>query len=78
MINNIKLNLRVRENMIPEIEKMAIISRIQNKFSNLAGEINQQNGTITIDIYNNGNYRYDIEGVDVTLRHKFLSDYIHE
>ena len=78
MIKNVKVNFRISETSIPELEKVVIMSRVQNKFRMLADEINQQNGTITIDIYNNGNYRYDIEGVDVTLRYKFLSDYIHE
>jgi hypothetical protein len=78
MINNVKLNLRITENVIPETEKISIINRIQNKFSKLAHEINQQNGTVTVDIYNKTNYRYDIEGVDIMLRYKFLNDFIHD
>jgi hypothetical protein len=78
MIKNVNLNLRISGNVIPEIEKLAIISRIQNKFSSLADEINQQNGIITVDVYSSRNYRYNIEGVDVVLKYKFLNDFIHE
>jgi hypothetical protein len=78
MIKNVKVNFRISETSIPELEKVVIMSRVQNKFRMLADEINQQNGTIIIDIYSNGNYRYDIEGVDIKLRHKFLNDFIHE
>jgi hypothetical protein len=78
MINNVKLNLRISDSIIPESEKISIINRIQNKFSKLAQEINQQNGTVTVDIYNKSNYRYDIEGVDVMLRYEFLNDFIHD
>jgi hypothetical protein len=78
MINNIELNFRVDKNVIPETELIDIVQNLQNKFSGLAREINQQNGTITIDVYSSKNYRYDIEGVDFALRYKFLNDFIHE
>jgi hypothetical protein len=78
MINNVELNFRVNKNAISETELTDIVQNLQNKFSGLASEINQQNGTITIDVYGSRNYRYDIEGVDFMLRYKFLNDFIHE
>ena len=77
MINNIELNFRVDKNVIPETELIDIVQNLQNKFSGLTREINQQNGTITIDVYSSKNYRYDIEGVDSALRYKLLNDFIH-
>jgi hypothetical protein len=78
MIRNIITNLRNPESVVTDVEVDVFIQTAQNKLHNFFTEINQQNGTLVIDIYNSGDFRYDVEGINGELRYKIYDKLIQK